>query len=373
MTNADAPMRDRRPVTANADMRLSSSQQEDLARAKRVARIVGLILPLVLLTAALVLVLVWMPRMPTPAATHWSGSGGPDGFGSPWSFVWMLVLVGHGIVLMMWVFIAFASRMPAPSPKRVMPVWSGYQRFLAAFSLGYAVFMTVTMLALVTSQLDLSDARDAGGVGVPMLFAFGSWAAVTVIAWFVQPKVEVRTPSESLAAALPLAESERAVWFGQVRPSKTFVWLIGVSLLSMVGAFVIVLFAPVDAGDEAARNTAAMAVGALTIIILVLCIMTAWFKVRIDAAGLEAKSVLGWPVFRLPASDVQRVEAAQVNPLGEFGGWGLRWAPGRFGIVMRGGEALVATRRDGRVFAITVDNAGEAASVLAAVSKGEQS
>ena len=350
---------------------LTSAQQDDLTRAKRTGRWVGLIAPLVVVTAALVLVLVWMPRMPIPAATHWGGSGGPDGFGSPWSYVWMLLLAGHGIVLMMWAFVAYASRMPAPSPKRALPVWAGFQRGLAAFSLGYAVFMAIVTLASVAVQLDVSDAKQAGGVGLAMAIGFAVWVLVTVLGWFLQPKVEVRAAEQPIDP-LPLTESERAVWFGEVRPSKAFLAIIGVTIVIMLGAVALIVFVPADPGEETVKNVAAIAVGVLLLVVVALCIMTAWFRVRIDAQGLEARSALGWPVFRLPSDDVQRVDTAQINPLGEFGGWGLRWAPGRFGIVMRSGEGLVATRQDGRIFAVTVDGAEEAAAVLAAVAKGAE-
>jgi len=54
----------------------------------------------------------------------------------------------------------------------------------------------------------------------------------------------------------------------------------------------------------------------------------------------------------------------------DFGGWGLRLAPGqggtrrRFGLVTRAGEALEVIRRDGRAFVITIDDARAAAAVL---------
>ena len=352
--------------------RLTQAQRNELARAKRVALWIGLIVPLALITAAMVLLLVWMPRIPNPAATHWSGGGGPDGFGSPWSYAWMLALVGYGIVLMMWGIVAFASRMPAPSPKRVMPVWSGYQRFLTAFALGYAVFLPIALLGSVAVQLDLADAREASGVGVIMGAGFAAWALVTALGWFAQPKVDVRPAFEESVEPIPLSATERAVWFGQVRPSKGFLWIIGATFVIMLGATALVFFVPADSGDEAAKHIATIVTGVLAFVVALLCLMTAWFRVRIDARGLEARSLVGWPVFRLPAADVQRVEAAQINPMGEFGGWGLRWAPGRFGIVMRSGEGLVATRRDGRLFAITVDDAEKAAAVLAAASKRSQ-
>ncbi len=351
-----------------AEQRLSAAQRDELARAKRAARWVGLVLPLAVLTAALVLLLVWMPRVPSPAATHWSGSGGPDGFGSPWSYVWITLLVGVGIVLMLGAFVEFGSRAPAPSPKRVMPVWSGYQRFLAAFGFGYAVFLAITMLASVWVQLDLEDARQAGGVGLPMALAFGIWVLVTLIGWFVQPKVEIARPSEGGVEPLPLKASERAAWFGEVRPSKVFVWVIGLGILVVIAATVWVFSLSVSPAERGAMAATRVLMVAVVLLLLLLVLTSSWFRVRIDERGLEARSAIGWPVFRLPADEVQRVEAAHITPLAEFGGWGMRWAPGRFGIVMRTGEGIVAKRKDGRIFAVTLDDAETAAAVLAAAA-----
>lgn len=338
---------------------LSAAQQAELVRAKRAARWVGLIFPLALLTAALVLVLVWIPRMPNPAATHWSGSGAPDGFGSPWSYVWILLFMGHGFVLMLWAFVVFGSRMPAPSPKRQTPIWSANQRFLAAFAAGFAVLMTITMLASVVSQLDIADAADARGIGAPLAIGLGAWIAVAVLGWFVQPKVEITRAEGRPSEPLPLAASERAVWFGEVRPSKTFLWVTGLAILAVAASVVFMFAVPTDA---VARG---ISIGAL-LLIVGLSLTSTLFRVRIDAAGLVARSFIGWPVFRLPADDVQSVEAGQINPLAEFSGWGMRWSVGRFGIVMRTGEGIIATRKDGRIFAITVDDAETAAAALAA-------
>lgn len=355
-----------------AEQRLSVSQRTELERAKRAARWVGLVLPLAALAAAFVLLFVWMPRLPNPAATHWSGSGAPDGFGSPWAYVWIMALAGVGIVLMLWAFVEFGSRAPALSPKRVMPVWSGYQRFLAAFGLGYAVFLAVTMLASVWVQLDLEDARQAGGNGLPMAVAFGVWALVTLLGWLVQPKTEIAAPSEGSAEPLPVKASERFAWFGEVRPSKVFVGVVGSAVLVIIAATVWVCSVQVSPAEQGAMVATRVMMVVVALLMLVLALTSSWFRVRIDEQGLEVRSAIGWPVFRLPADEVQSVEAAQIAPLAEFGGWGMRWAPGRFGIVMRTGEGIIAKRKDGRIFAVTLDDAETAASALAAAAAASE-
>jgi hypothetical protein len=96
---------------------------------------------------------------------------------------------------------------------------------------------------------------------------------------------------------------------------------------------------------------------------------TASWPVRVDEAGLTVRSALGWPQFVVTAADVESAAVAQVTPLGEFGGYGLRYAPnGRVGIITRRGEALDVKRRNGRSLVVTVDDAGTAAGLLTTLS-----
>ncbi len=332
---------------------LGEKHRADLARAKRRARLVGLYLPLVVVAAATAVTLAWIPRLPDPAATHWGLEGGPDGFASPWIYLWLSAGLGFGLALMMWAMFEFGGRGGA------MPLWSPFQRLLAAFNAGFSVFLVTVTIGSMAVQLDLEDASDAGGVGGIVSLAFAAWIAVTVAAWFAQPRVEVSANAANPTQALAVSDTERAVWFGQIHPSRIFFAVIGTTVALLLGVPILLFLMTVDSPVRW------IMLGVL-LIIAGLAITTMWFHVRIDADGLEARSTLGWPVIRLPAGDIERVEVTRIVPLAEFGGWGLRWGPGRFGIIMRAGEGLVATRRDGRIFAITIDDAPTAAALLTA-------
>jgi len=346
-------------MTDSTTRELSPSQRADLARAVRAARWVGLILPLACVAVATVLQVIWLPRLPDPAATHWGFSGGPDGFGPAVSYIWLTAGLGGGLVLLLRGVIALGGLKPG------MPIWSPYQRFMAAFTAGLGVFLSAVNLVCTAVQLDLQDAAHAPGIGGWMGAAFGLWVLVGFAAWFAQPAVDIRLDSRASTEPLELAETERAVWFGRIRPSKVFIWAMCAAILVLLATAVLVFTTP--------AGTAACIVIVASFVLVAACIaVSAAFTVRIDAAGLEARSILGWPVFRLPAEDVERVEVALIDPFTEFGGWGTRWAPGRFGIVMRAGEGLVATRKDGRIFAVTVDDAETAAAALATAVRGAQ-
>ncbi|MBL3686065.1 DUF1648 domain-containing protein [Leucobacter zeae] len=342
---------------------LTETQRVDLARARRAAFGIGLLIPLALLGAAAALLVAWMPRLPDPAATHWSGSGGPDGFGSPWTYVWILIGIGGGLVLLIWALAVLGGRLPGARglDGEPAPAWSGIQRLLVAFGAGFSLLMITTAVGSAAVQLDLADAADAGSIGWLVALGFGCWIAGTALAWFAQPSIVVRLGPAAPAAPLPVRPTERVVWFGDVRPSRVYLGAMGIALLTLGWSTVFVFAKPVDPW---ARS---VTVSALVLVVL-LGTISLWFRVRIDRGGLEARSIVGWPVLRVPADDVRSVEAASINPLGDFGGWGLRWAPGRTGLVMREGEGLVVTRKDGRIFAVTLDDAETAASVLAAVA-----
>ncbi|MFD5600317.1 hypothetical protein ACFWHR_09685 [Leucobacter sp. NPDC058333] len=340
-------------AAAAAAAAAASADQAKLREARRAALWVGLVVPLIVTSATVVSMVLLLPRMPDPAATHWSGGDGPDGFGAAWTFPVIAASLGIGIPLVMWAFARFGGAGGA------MPVWSGSQRFMAAFSLGTTIFLQGLLLVSMAVQLDVSDARDVPGIDVFVAIGFATWAIVTVAAWFAQPRVRIARGEIDSAAPLELAHSERAVWVHTVRASGVFIGVVSAAALLTAGGgiWMLVLNVPLwwlNVGIGLLLSAAMLMLGI--------------FRVRADATGIEVRSKLGWPVFAVPASDIKSVTAAQISPLGEFGGWGLRWMPDRFGVVLRSGDGIVIQRRDGRVFAVTVDDAETGAAVLAAAS-----
>lgn len=330
---------------------MSAAQHPELRRARRAARWVALVFPLALTAIATALTLVWLPRLPDPAATHWSGVGAPDGFGPPWTFPALSAGVGLSLTLLLWFAAAGSSSVRGSG----IPTWSGFNRLIAALSAG-----TVTMLqflAVVSAgiQLDLVDARLAPPLGWAGLIGLGLLPLVGAIAWAVQPAVTVGGGDASPGEGLELSAAERAVWYRTTRGSATFfVVLIGAAVCVLgVGIWLL--------GDQRPEGWILVGVGALLSCAIP---MTGMFRVRVDGSGLAVSSAVGWPTFRVPLADVGQAVAAPISPLSDFGGWGVRWAPGRMGVVLRAGEGIVVTRRDGRLFAVTVDDADTAAALL---------
>lgn len=331
-----------------------------LARSVRRARAgfiwVGVVAPFALLAIAAAIVLAWMPELPDPIASHW-GTDGVDGFVSKAAFLPTILAIGAGVILLD-VVLAFAGhRMPQSSTKPPMGQWGAASRFLGAINLGLGVLFAVILVSSTAVQRGLTDAAEAPSIGGWAALGMLGAVVFTVIGWFLQPKSPVPAASASRpAGSIPLAASERAAWFGTATMARSGVVVLVASLALLVA--MTAFFAA--KGDEAWWILAVTAV-----VIAVLIATMVVFRVRVNAGGLRARSLLGWPNTRIPLENIAKIETVQINPMAEFGGWGWRIAvDGRRGIVLRAGEALQVTQTGGRVFVVTVDGASDAAAVL---------
>lgn len=327
------------------------------ARRSRTAFLwVGVFAPLVILAAAAVVVLAWMPQLPEPVAVHWSGSG-PDGFGPAWSYPVLLLGVGGGCVVLFAAMVAFAHKAPQSPRRTAVGPWSPTSRFLGATALGLSAFLSLVMLISAAVQRGLSDARQAPEIGGWVLLGFVVLVGVTVLGWFLQPRSpRYAAPEMAPAGRIPLAAGERAAWFGVATMAPVGAVVLTASLV------VLILGTALSFALGSAMGWALLVV---TIIMAVAVGSTLAFRVRVDAHGLRVRALLGWPDTRIPLGEAVKVETVTVNPFAEFGGWGWRFSlDGRRGVVLRAGEALQVTDARGRVFVVTVDGADEAAAVL---------
>ena len=352
------PVPDRAPASAaGAVASPGPARPRELVRARRAARVVGVVLPLALTLASAAVLLAWLPRMPEPSATHWSLGGAPDGSGPPWTNAALSLGLGLGLIAML----SGLPLLDRARPDAVAPAWGATHRLLPAVGLATAVLVQGAALLTAAAQLDLDDWRAAPPVGAGLAACAAASLAAGTVGFLAQPRLRVEPGAAPGASPLPLAATERAVWVGTVRPSRPFaaVLLGAVAVLAGTAAWLAV------AGVPAWWVNAAVAV-----LVAALAVASGWFRVRVDAGGLEARSLAGWPRARVPAAEVARVEAREIRPLAEFGGWGMRWLPGvGLGLVTRAGEGLVVTRRDGRILALTLDDAETAAGLLTAAAE----
>ena len=75
---------------------------------------------------------------------------------------------------------------------------------------------------------------------------------------------------------------------------------------------------------------------------LMLWVITqAWggFRYRVTSTGVEVRTG-GIRVCSIPKANIQEYRVAQIDPLGDFGGWGIRMLPGKRAFIWHGHEAV---------------------------------
>lgn len=314
----------------------------DHRTAKRAALIAGVWAPLAVVLVGEAIMLVVGASGPDRLVTHW-GVDGPDRTGPWWEFPVTVAAVDLPVLAFIGILIARLRRV------------AGMGRWLAPVSLGLTVMHT---LGLGVGFILFNDAPAAPGITIGVGFAIGIVAAV--IAGFALPH-EARAADAPPVAAIPLERGEIAAWSGRVVMPGWFIALIVtiVVVVVVLGVVLIVIAGPRGALVFIASFALLLALGT-----------TSDWNVAVGPSGVVIRSAIGWPVMRIPVSDIVRAGVAEVDPVSDFGGWGPRWVvrggKGRWGFVSRRGPALEITRRDGRTVVATVDDAATAAAVLEA-------
>jgi hypothetical protein len=319
---------------------------EDRSRVVVRAVWVALVVPVVVTVVAVALQLTWMGQLPDPVAIHWGTSGTPNGFAAAWVVPVMTAAMGLLLPAFMAVFAIPALRRGAQG---------AVFRFLAAFAVGMATMSAVISTWSVAVQRDLSDAASAPGIMPAMLAGFGAGVVAGLLGWLAQPVQHHVVPGATTAAPLPVAAGERVMW---TRTASSAAWLtvllLAVTAINATLAVVFWFTAP----------TTAVPLALTAVVVLVALAATASYTVRVDQDGLTVTAALGVPRFRVPLDDVESAGTGDTVGFGEFGGYGIRTASHGTGVVLRNGEALRVTRKNGRQFVVTVDDAAIGASVL---------
>ncbi|GAB3816045.1 hypothetical protein GCM10028820_14640 [Tessaracoccus terricola] len=328
---------------------MTSDRTVQHRRALARSRLLGLWLPLALLAVVVAVQLVLLPRLPDPAAVHWGTGGQVDGWGPAWSFPLLTALVGGGIVTLT----AVASQSSRARASAALDL-----RFVSAMNLWLVGFLGSLTLLLVVIQVDVQDASNVDMPFWMMLPSLVLGFALGAAGWFLTPHVEADAPGGSTPDAVDLRPGEQAVWLRTAAMSR---WALVMMVVAVVSSFAVLAFAVVAVrpGPETwIVGLSALLVGAATLTMTV-------FRVRVDGNGLTVRSVVGWPRANIPTAEIASVEVVQVNPLGDFGGWGWRYNPSYGqGVVMRSGDALLVTRTNGKKLTVTVDDAATAAALL---------
>jgi hypothetical protein len=303
-------------------------------------RAAGAVLPWLPVAVLVATWRAWSARLPDVLATHWSGLGVPDGFGSAAALGTLTLSLATAGALVATVA-AYRARPGTPA------VW-----LVPAGSM-LAGGATGVWLTSATATLAGGSAAEARlGWRFLWLLAGLLWG-MAVLA--VAGRDPVRQPTNSSPAppapsGMTLAPGERA-------------------------GFTTTLHSPLIIGVTAAAGVlmAVLAVTATPALWPVLAVpvlaglVFAEVRVTVDRRGVRlVAGLVGLPLKRIPLADIVSVTAAEIDPMA-WGGWGYRVTPGKSALILRAGPGLVLDLADGRRFAVTLDDPQTPAALLGAL------
>jgi len=313
----------------------------DHVTARRAALIATIWVPLGIVLGAEVVVVAVGAGGPSALIVHW-GAGGLR-YGPWWTYAVLIAAIGVPVIAFIGLVMARSTRM------------AGMNAWMPAIAMAITVFHTLGM-GVGSVLLNHSPLAPA----VPLAGGAALGVIAGLLTWWLLPR-EAPAPSETEPSdGFPVTPGEVAVWTGRVELPAWFLSLItGVAAILVVVGVLLLLTV----------SHHAWAIFIAPALILTTVVTTAQFVVTASPRGLVIRSALGWPRFSVPIAEVASAGVAQVDPLADFGGWGLRWVigpagKGRWGLVTRRGPGLEVVRHDGRSVVVTIDDAGTAAAVL---------
>lgn len=348
---ARPPRRDTNNTNNTSDT--SDTSDTSGTRGVRIALLAALPFALGLVADLAVYVTV-RDQLPDRLARHFGADGEADGYVGHAGFLAMLV--GMFVVLgAVGVFVALRSD---------FATWRGGLRGLLAGAYATAAFLAWPLGASLVANRGTADGAAAvfplwqlaAAAGIAA-FAAGAGA---LLAGFV-PVSGVRPPfvtdGRSGDEQLDLGKGEVAGW---VR--RTGSW----TLCGMGVALAVAGIATAGLKADWLTSLSLFVPGLLIAAFARAC-------VTVDRRGLTVSPALvPWPRIRVPLDRIEHAGSRQINALADYGGWGYRIAPGRSGVIMRSGEAMVVRRMNGKDFAVTVEDSATAAALLnALIGRGD--
>lgn len=307
---------------------------------RRTTALLTIGLPALLVAGAAGLTLTWRAQLPDPVAIHW-GPGGADGFAS----------------LEVFAFTTVAGVLATSGLAYVLTVLIGGQavtrRVLHGAAAWVGAFLAGVLVTTVAAQRGLADAAAAepgdAAMAASLLLAT---ALAGLVAWLT-PGDESRPASHPVPGDAPtvaLGAGEHAVWVREVGRRTAVPVAAGAVLFAVVIGAISGLW---------------WFAGVLGVVLAALLVTVLRWTVTVDATGLTARSLLRRPSLRVPIDEVEHAAVVDVDPLREFGGWGLRIGrDGRTGVVLRRGTAIEVHRGGGAVVVVTVPDAATGAALL---------
>ncbi|OLT36857.1 DUF1648 domain-containing protein [Rhodococcus sp. CUA-806] len=297
----------------------------------------GVVVPVLAAALGVIVARLWSARLPDQIATHWSGTQ-PDGFTSPTTSAWTLaivtVIVGGG-----------CSAVAALAHALLL-----MRRTMLMIGLTVVGLITVLQLAILARQLDATDVGSvevpgwALGVGTAVGFSVGLLGASLLRDYRERVPADAPPPE-----ALPRADEELPI-----------IESLGAGRVALV-----VLFAILGAG---AALTCWLSQSwwpiAIFLPLAVLPVSLMRYELVVDRSGLHITS-LGMAAFDYSLDEITGASVREVDPFGDFGGWGLRVkGRGNYAVATAKGPAVFVTFANGERLTVTTPNADRIAGAL---------
>jgi hypothetical protein len=307
---------------------------------------VALVVPLLITLAALAVTFSIASTLPSSVAVHWNAAGVPDGFGSPFTFPILIAVICLPLDA---IFGSIAVLSAHRAPVTVMT------KILATVGVFVSVLLAVALGGATVLEHGAASQAHASLVSLPV--GFGAAAVLSVVAWFLLPKaVKVPRGGGTSVAPVPLGAEERASW---IRSATAPAWLTWSVVGFMVVISGVVLFSVLE------RGGGIWPISCIPVVIFLLVLSNFAWTIRVDARGVRMRSSLGIPRITVPLANIESAEVIEVQALAQYGGFGVRFGlNGRFGVILRSGEALEILRHSGRSVVVTVDDATSAAALI---------
>ncbi|MGB3169269.1 MAG: DUF1648 domain-containing protein [Rhodococcus sp. (in: high G+C Gram-positive bacteria)] len=299
--------------------------------------IFGVVVPVLAAALGVIVARLWSARLPDQIATHWSGTQ-PDGFTSPTTSAWTLaivtVIVGGG-----------CSAVAALAHALLL-----MRRTIPMIGLTVVGLITVLQLAILARQLDATDVGSvevpgwALGVGTAVGFSVGLLGASLLRDYRERVPADAPPPE-----ALPRADEELPI-----------IESLGAGRVALV-----VLFAILGAG---AALTCWLSQSwwpiAIFLPLAVLPVSLMRYELVVDRSGLHITS-LGMAAFDYSLDEITGASVREVDPFGDFCGWGLRVrGRGNYAVATAKGPAVFVTFANGERLTVTTPNADRIAGAL---------
>ncbi len=299
----------------------------------------GALLPLTGIAVVALAVLGLADSAPDPLATHWDIGGTPDDSSSKTVF---LSILGTATVVL--ALVAFTvSRRKAGRGELAGPIAiTAFMQWIAAG----------VMLSILLANRDAESWEQAAELPVWLaaLVPLGAAVAAAASSAIVLPVGSPHERAHVPATSVGIRDSERLVWFSQVRAR----WPLALAaVLSLLGV--------------TAFLSANRVIGVGLVLAAIVVSLFASVAVSADRTGLVVRyGPLRWPRTRIPLDRIERAEVVQVAR-GSNGGWGYRGSLtvfGRAAVVIRSGEGLRLHLDRGQRFTVTVDDASTGAGTI---------